>query len=207
LSPAECATLNPGEQFAIAFWAKHGFEAVRFGKAEMRKSKTPDFRIFKEDQFILYCEAKHVQYDGWLDEQLATPKPLGLVGGLRHDPVFNRLSSHIHLAAQQFDAVNHDQEFPNILVFTNSDSHCGFPDLLAVVTGNFYAESGAVESIYKNISDGRIREEKLTIDLYVWFNEWKGSQQKGSSIFNRGSKHYAVLCALLGSDPSGHRRV
>ncbi len=203
----KCAALNPGEQFAIAFWAKHGFQAVRFRKAEMRKRKTPDFRIFKEDRFILYCEAKHVQYDNWLDKQLATAKPLELVGGLRRDPVFNRLSGHIHLAAQQFDAVNQEREFPNVLVFTNSDKLCGFPDLVGVLTGSFYAENGAVEPIYRNISEGRIREEKLIIDLYVWFNEWKGNQQRGSLFFNRGSKHYSALCALLGSDPSRHRRV
>ncbi len=173
----------------------------------MRKSKPPDFRIFREDRFILYCEAKHVQYDEWLDKQLATVKPLELVGGLRSDPVFNRLSGHIHSAAQQFDAVNHEREFPNVLVFTNSDNHCGFPDLLGVLTGNFYAESGAVEPIYKNISEGRIREEKLMIDLSLWFDERKGIQQKGSLFFSRGSKHYAALCALLGSDPSRHRRV
>lgn len=179
---------------------------MRFSKVEMRKSKTPDFRIFKEGQFILYCEAKHVQYDHWLDKQLATARPLELVGGLRHDPIFNRLSGHIHQAAGQFDAVNHEREFPNVLVLTNSDEHCGFPDLLGVLTGNFYAESGAVEPIYRSVSEGRIREEKLTIDLYVWFNEWKGSEQKGSIFFNR-SKHYAVLCGLLSSDPSQQRRV
>ena len=66
---------------------------------------------------------------------------------------------------------------------------------------------GAVEPIYKEISEGRIREEKLTIDLYVWLNEWEGKQQKGRLYFNNGSKHYAALSALLGSDPAKHRRV
>ncbi|GAC1440521.1 MAG: hypothetical protein NVS1B11_32350 [Terriglobales bacterium] len=103
--------------------------------------------------------------------------------------------------------MNHDHEYANVLVFTNSDAHCGFPDLLAVLTGNFYAESGAVEPIYKNISEGRIREEKFTVDLYVWFNEWKGPEQEGSYYFNNGSRHYATLCSLLGSDPTRHRSV
>jgi hypothetical protein len=199
--------MNVGEQFAEAFCERHGLTSHRFSKAEMRRGKTPDFRVFKLDEMVLYCEAKHVQHDDWLDRQLEDAQPLEMVGGLRHDPIFNRLAEHIHHAAKQFDAVNHDHEYPNVLVFTNSDAHCGFPDLLAVLTGNFYAESGAVEPIYKNVSEGRIREEKFTIDLYVWFNEWKGAEQKGSCFFNNGSRHYAKLCSLLGSDPTRHRRV
>jgi hypothetical protein len=199
--------MNVGEQFAEAFCERHGLTSHRFSKAEMRRGKTPDFRVSKLSQLVLYCEAKHVQHDDWLDQQLEDAQPLEIVGGLRHDPIFNRLAEHIHHAAKQFDAVNHDHEYANVLVFTNSDAHCGFPDLLAVLTGNFYAESGAVEPIYKNVSEGRIREEKFTVDLYVWFNEWKGTEQKGSCFFNNGSRHYATLCSLLGSDPARHRRV
>jgi hypothetical protein len=88
-------------------------------------------------------------------------------GGLRHDPIYNRLADRIHEAAKELHAVNLDHEFPNVLIFTNSDTHCGFTDLLGVLTGNFYAEGGTIEPIYKEISEGRIREEKPTIDLYV----------------------------------------
>jgi hypothetical protein len=132
---------------------------------------------------------------------------LQIVGGLRHDPIFNRIADRIHDAARQFAAVNSSREVPNVLIFTNSDEQCGFPDLLGVLTGNFYAEGGGVEPIYRSISEGRIRDEKLTIDLYVWLNEWKGDAQKGSLFFVQGSKHYRLLCDLLGSDPAQHRRV
>lgn len=201
------AKANVGEQFAEAFCTKHGLTTRRFKKAEMRRGKTPDFRVFKAGQLVLYCEAKHVQFDDWLDSQLNEAQPLQIVGGLRHDPIFNRLAEHVHYAAKQFDAVNHDHESPNVLVFTNSDTHCGFPDLLAVLTGNFYAEGGAVEPIYRNVSEGRIREDKFTIDLYIWFNEWKGPDQRGSFFFNSTSEHYSALCSLLGSDAQQHRRV
>jgi hypothetical protein len=198
---------NLGEEFAIEWLVRHGLRAERFSKMEMRRGKTPDFRVFKSTEFVLYCESKHVQYDEWLDKQLADAQPLEIVGGLRHDPIYNRLADRIHDAAKQFEAVNPDHEFPNVLIFTNSDTHCGFPDLLSVLTGNFYAEGGVVDPIFKQISEGRIREEKLTIDLYVWLNEGKGKQQKGSLYFIAGSKHYAALSALLGSDPANHRRV
>jgi hypothetical protein len=78
--------------------------------------------------------------------------------------------------------------------------------VLTLLTGNFETEDGTAEPIFKHISEGRIRLEKLTIDLYVWFNEWRGPEQKGSYYFNEGSPHYSGLCALTGSDRAQHRR-
>ncbi|HEV3040557.1 MAG TPA: hypothetical protein VHA33_22530 [Candidatus Angelobacter sp.] len=52
-----------GERVAFEFLTKHGLRGERFTKAEMRKSKTPDFRVFRDNQFVFFCEAKHVQYD------------------------------------------------------------------------------------------------------------------------------------------------
>jgi hypothetical protein len=78
---------------------------------------------------------------------------------------------------------------------------------VSTLTPNFYAEGGSVEPIYTNVSEGCIREEKLTIDLYVWFEERKGKQQKGSLLSTRCPKHYEELSFLLGSDPAKHRRV
>ena len=198
-------SLNLGERVAIAFCERHGLRAERFTKAERRAGKTPDFRVYKDEQLVYFCEAKHVQHDDWLDKQLEQAQPLEIVGGLRHDPVFNRLAEHIHKAAQQFDAVNHDRRCPNVLVFTNSDRRSGFADLVSTLTGNFYAEDGSVDAIYQNVSEGRIREEKFTIDLYVWVDEW--GPEKKRMFFNESSPHYAALSRILGSDSSKHRHV
>jgi hypothetical protein len=53
----------------------------------------------------------------------------------------------------------------------------------------------------------QVTKQKEQFVLYVWLNEWKGKQQKGALYFVAGSKHYATLSALLGSDPANHRRV
>ena len=202
------SSLNIGEQVAVDFFTKHGLRSVRFTDQEMRQSKTPDFRIFKDTQFVLYSEAKHVQEDTWLEDQLSAAPPMTLVGGLRHDPAFNRLSGHIHEAAKQFKAVNPDREYPNVLVLTSSDRGCTFTDLIFTLTGNFYAESGAVDPIYKNISDGRIKAEKFTIDLYVFKDDFPGGLDKEHIYFqNKGSEHYFRLCELIGSDPSSHKVI
>jgi hypothetical protein len=195
------------EQTAISFMEQHGLRCERFSPEEMRKSKTPDFRVWREAELALYCEAKHIQHDEWLVRHLDNAPPLQFVGGARPDPVFNRLTDRIHEAAKQFNAVNPDEALPNVLVFANSDHQCGFPDLISVLTGNFYAEGGAVEPIYKQYSEGRIKEEKYRIGLYVWHDDWRGGSQKPKMFFTRGSRHYITICTLLGSDPTHHHHI
>jgi hypothetical protein len=199
--------MDAAERFAADYLKRHDLRTERFKKGEMRVGKTPDYRVFKEADFVVYCEAKHVQHDDWLDKKLAESRPLQLVGGLRPDPIFNRLTAHIHTAHKQFIAVNPDHAHPNILMFYNSDRHCSFTgDLLGVLTGNFYGEGGVVDPIFKEFSDGRIKYEKMTIDVYVWWDSWKGDQAP-RLWFWRNSQHYANASALLGSDPAGHRKV
>jgi hypothetical protein len=195
------------EQFAEDYLNKHSLWPERFSKQEMRLGKTPDFRVFKQAELVAYCEAKQVRYDDWLDEQLKEAQPLQFVGGLRPDPIFNRLTTHIHKAAQQFVAVNPNHDYPNILVFANSDSHCTFKDdLVGVLTGNFYGEGGIVEPIFEPFSNGRIMYEKMLPDLYVWWDCWKDAVRP-YLYFWKNSRHFAHVCALFGSDPARHRQV
>jgi hypothetical protein len=196
--------INLGEGFAEAYWDRRGLKAERFTPDEIGQGKTPDFRVFKSGELVAFCEAKHVQHDDWLDKKLEAAKPLEIVGGLRRDPIFNRLVGHIHKAYKQFLAVNPNRKYPNVLVFTNSDEQCDNRDLVAVMTGNFYVEGGGGEPIYTAFSEGRIKEEKFAIDLYVWFEESRGQDQKGFHYFIANGPHYAALCALLGSDSSKH---
>lgn len=129
------------------------------------------------------------------------------VGGLRPDPVFNRLTAHIHKAAQQFAAVNPEHDYPNILVFVNEDRMCNFHgDLIGVLTGNIYCKSGAVDSIFEEFSNGRILYEKMIIDVFVWQDQWK-NDTRPRHWYWRNSRHYADVSALFGSDPAAHRKV
>src|SRR5258708_40320025 len=43
-----------GERVALDLLIRHGLRGERFSKDEMKKSKTPDFRVFKDDQFIFF---------------------------------------------------------------------------------------------------------------------------------------------------------
>lgn len=196
--------MDISEQAAERFLIKHGLRPERFSKAEMACGKTPDFRAFKLDELFLYCEAKHVQRDAWLDQALVESELGELVGGVRDsDPIFNRLTAHIHQAVKQFEAVNPNHQHPNVLFFANSDHRCRYDDLIGVFTGNFYTSSGEAEPIYRQYSEGRVKKDKVKIDLYVWWNEWMPRGPKPH--FNNASPFYLALCELLKSDPRLHR--
>ena len=150
---------------------KLGFRVERFTKAETRVKKTPDFRVFAEDRFLFFCEVKSSPPDLWLDVQLEGAASGEIVGGVRNDSIFNRLTSDVYTAAQQFDSVNQRQQYPNVLVLVNHDDNAGFGDLLSVLTGNFFSDSGSIHPIYKKYSEGRIKKEKAKIHLYVWLND------------------------------------
>lgn len=64
------------------FLANRGLVTAGFSKQERRERKTPDYRVFKDDTLIGYCEVKSIEKD--LKEES------------RNDPIFNRLTDDIH---------------------------------------------------------------------------------------------------------------
>jgi hypothetical protein len=48
--------MDEAEQFAADFLKQHGLRAVRFSKEEMCVGKTPDYRVFKQAEFVAFCE-------------------------------------------------------------------------------------------------------------------------------------------------------
>ena len=180
------------------FLGGYGLLTERFSKEERRAGKTPDFKVLRDSELKFYCEVKNSEKDRWLDDLLDEAESGEIVGGLRNDPVFNRLTAHIHKARKQFDAVNPRAEHPNVLAFHNEDKQAGFLDLLAVATGNFYAEDGSVHPIYKNFSEGRVKTDIEQIHLFIWLDEYKPFR----FLFNSINSHYQnVLCRLFRYDP------
>lgn len=174
--------------------AAKDLRAVRFTKEEKRGRKTPDFRVLRGSELAFYCEVKEVAEDDWAE-------------GGRSDPIYNRLTDDIHTAVKQFSSVNPDRREPNVLAFVNNDSRCGYPDLLGVTTGQFFADDGSYDPIYTQYSEGRIREEKFQVDLYLWFDSFMANQLLFNMVDRR---HLERLCGYLGIDPQqieviGHR--
>ncbi len=193
-----------GESIVSDYLTGRGLSVQRFDKAEMRQSRTPDFRVLANDRLAFYCEVKTAQEDEWLERQLDAAPPGTLLGGLRPDPTYNRVSNYVHSAAGQFDAVNAGCEHPNVLAVVNNEFEAGMHDLLSVLTGNAYTDTGPVR-MFGNFSDGRIRKEKYRIHLYLWFDAGKPEPFK---VWTQShAEHHAALCRYLGVDPASIKRI
>jgi hypothetical protein len=194
---------DPDEGKIAAYLADRELVTTRFSKEERRSGKTPDFRVSVNETVVAYCEVKSIVRDTWLDRLLAKASPGEIRGGPRNDPIFNRLTDDIHKAVQQFDVANPDCALPNILGLVNHDRNCGFLDLLAVLTGNFYGTEGS-QPIYRQFSEGRIKDEKARIHAYIWLDDFRPTRV----LFSRThADHHSRLCELLGFDDKDLRDV
>ena len=191
--------MSPSENIVADYLRSVGLAPERFPKAEVGKTRTPDFRVLQGGVLAFYCEVKNAQEDRWLDEQGKDAGPGTLYGGVRSDPIYNRVANYIHGAVGQFAAVNSDGQVPNVLAIVNEDRMAGFPDLRSVLTGNFYPVNGAPDPIFRNISEGRIREDRFRIRLYLWFD---AGRDKPHMVFSQSNPvHDSALCLYFGVKP------
>lgn len=159
---------RPDLDLVASYFSDRGLTAERFSRAETQVGRTPDFRVRQGDRLVAYCEVKSPN-DPWLDEQLEDAPPLTIVGGLRSDPVFNRLSRLLSKADTQFAAVNPDRSALNILAYVNHDEASHYGDLVETLTGYFHADDGTRHATMLHISEGRIGNAKRRMDAFLWF--------------------------------------
>lgn len=187
------------------FLATKGLRAEEFSKKGKAQSKTPDFRVFFEQDFAFFCEVKTLLRDEWLDQLLEGVGPGVMVGGIRIDPTYNRVSNKIHEAVKQFDAVNPNLVHPNVLVLINHDRDSDFDDLRVAYEGDLITEEGHRYPIFRRISEGRIKQEKLRIHLFVWIDVFE-DEPNYFFLYNLNSKEYLdPLCSYFGHEPHAIR--
>jgi hypothetical protein len=176
----------------------NGLELKKFSRPEMMKGRTPDYRVLHNGKLVAFCEVKSPR-DDWLDIRINSAKEGQIVGGMRDDPIFNRIARHIVKASSQFNSVNKNRDFPNILVFVNHDKISNFSDLYETVTGDFVSEKGEHIPTVKHISEGKIREAKVIIDAYIWIESKE--KRVTSFLFNQFQMpHVLKICELLNID-------
>lgn len=177
--------MSNSENIVIKELEKFNLRCESFSKLEMKNRKTPDFKVFNKDEFAFYCGIKEIAKDNWL-------------GGVKPDPILNRISDDIHTAIKQFESVNRDLEHPNVLAFVNNDDRCDSLDLIGVITGNLLLESGGAAPIYLKYSHGRIKDEKNRIHLYLWLDVFNNH----SFLFNLAdTRHIEKLCNYMNINP------
>jgi hypothetical protein len=186
--------LESAENIASEFLRKKGIEPNRFTKEELRSGKTPDFRVCSSGNLLFYTEVKEIAHDSWLDDLFEDAPPGALVGGVRNDSSFNLISSKIHEAVGQFDAVNSERACPNVLVFVNRHKRLNVTHLDNVLSGNFVDTRGGRHPIYRKFSEGRISDEKSRVTLYVWLDD----DAEFYSVNERRPEEIKLLASFFG---------
>jgi len=201
------AKLSSDESLILGYWQGNSFEVGSFSNAELRDRRTPDFRLSRSGKDVALCEVKSFQHDTWLDEQIKKVPPGEVAGGVRPDPIFNRISNAIHTAFKQFDSVNPAHELFNFLVLVNHDPSAHPEDLDRVLTGSEDPLHGVFDQTCLRFSQGRIREEKNKIDLYVWFDFLKADSFRVRRLFFGNPATQESVCRLLGIDPENVKMI
>jgi hypothetical protein len=199
--------LSSDEALVLGYWQGKGFEVGSFSKGEMRDLKTPDFRLLRDGVEVALCEVKSFQRDAWLDDQLKTAPAGELVGGLRADPIFNRISNAVHTAFNQFESVNSDHKLLNFLFLVNHDRSARPEDLDRVLTGDEDPLHGCFDRTCGQFSEGRIREEKGRIDLFVWMDFLKPDRIRPRRFFFGNLETRGSVCGLLDIDPTQIKNI
>jgi hypothetical protein len=192
--------LSSDEALVLGYWQGEGFEVGGFTKTEMHDFKTPDFRLSRGGTEVALCEVKSFQRDTWLEGQLKNATPGELVGGLRPDPIFNRISNAIHTAFKQFESANPEHRLLNFLFLVNHDTGARPADLDRVLTGFEDPRHGVFELTCSQFSEGRIRLEKGKIDLYIWLDLLKDGRLGPKYLVLGNPETKGSVCDLLGID-------
>ena len=196
-------TSEPDEAADLAIvcrllFAERGIVLERYSKAEIREGRTPDYKMMLAEHLVGFCEVKSPR-DDWLDQQLEGAQDFEIRGGMRKDPIFNRIARQIEKAASQFGAVNSSHELPNVLVFVNHDVASNAHDLKETLTGDFHAATGDRFATVKNVSEGKLKAVKDRIDLFIWID--CKTDQIQLWFFNAANMHHVrKLCSLFGID-------
>lgn len=154
-----------------------GLLPLRFTKAEKRRNRrTPDFRV-GGPYGPFYCEVVSL-------ERHEDDLPIGLG--------FGRLEDKVHKAACQFADVNPYRVFPNVLAWVVHEWRARVLDLELILAGQLTAaDAGPVLPFTPRYCGGRIRAERLSIDLHLWFQY---DANEPSFFFARSNdRHHEVL--------------
>lgn len=160
------------EQTVDDYFRDLGLRPEEFIKVERRAGKSPDRKVYRDDTLVLYCEVKTIELDQWLKYLCQHPDAVpSFIGGLNQ--VIGAVSTGIHQAIKQFDAVNPDLAVPNVLAFVNHSTLRGGRVLYGALTGELSADDGVSVLVpeFVRCSDGRIKDEKWRIEAYLWFDE------------------------------------
>jgi hypothetical protein len=146
---------------------------VRLEKIPEQHTSSPDFVFRSENKTVFFAELKDITCDlpseehGWIIPKPGEPH---YPWSFRDDNAVSRVASKIHESYLQLM----NCPSPRVLIILNYDSLVDVKDLQEAYEGR-QLYSNEVYSYYnivsKKIADGRIKQEKQSIDLYIWIDK------------------------------------
>jgi hypothetical protein len=157
-----------GERYVRELFAE--LYSVELKKVPEADTKTFDFELVDAGRRVAAVEVKTLGRVPRTPENGWQPTEYGALVRA-HDNSAARVGAAIHDAYKQLRSANE----PKVLVFVN-DEHMDALDLKEAISG--YLVYGTGTTRYRNpagmrVAEGRIRDERLRIDLYVWINRYE----------------------------------
>jgi hypothetical protein len=145
---------------------------VRLRKVPEAKTKTPDYELIANESAVAVLEVKRIERTPRTPENGWTRTPEGFDTRVDNSP--KRVANLIHEAWKQLST----SPLPKILTFVNDDTLDAM-DLEEAFHGRlFYGDEsfGYYNTVSAKVAEGRIRDEKGMIDLYVWIDRVWGRE-------------------------------
>ena len=164
-------SLSKSERYVIDLLRRRF--GVHLTKIQERNEPTPDFALVCNEQQICVAELKDIErYPASADRGWTIPKSDEIHYPFAHriDNAVSRVADKIHQAHCQLK----DFPLPRVLILLNHDSLVDVKDLEEAFTGEqVYANTifSYVNTVSKKITEGKIKEEKGKIDLYIWIDK------------------------------------
>jgi len=193
LKPSHVAPVY-NEAADVALMRKLAFDANTIelephSDADLKRGKTPDFKLLKDGKLCGFCELKSPR-DDFIFE---TPER-GDCAIRKNLPFHRKLGSHIRHAGQQFCAVNPDHSLPNIMVFVTHAPDIERRDLHATISGLPAPDGKRIFMLSRKMQE-QVLDAARKIDHFLWIDAEKATCQH---VGVNEAPHQAAALDLLG---------
>lgn len=143
---------------------------VPYTKREIRRpgQDTPDFKLYRGDDYVGVCEIKSPQPRAMRDE----------FGSCR------RIQRQMLKAVDQFNGVNPDGFLFNVLVFVSHDPHADAAHLTKTIGGVRMTAAGEVGIPAFSVTTSKLNPARQCIDAIMWFAA-SASGELAEGLLNR----------------------
>ena len=165
-------SITPSEKYVQnLFRDRYGIFLKKIDERDGKGGKEPDFEYIENDKRIFVCELKEYEAvnpsekTGWE----VTHHSDGSIEATRNSNAPNKVSGSIHQAYKQLQKYS----VPKILIFLNHYPGLDVGDLDETYKGFGEYSIGyrkLIDTYYKRASEGKIKDEKVKIDLYIWID-------------------------------------